>query len=513
MMIATPAMKLVARRRIAQMNAADPATAQRAVLQRLLRAAENTRFGRDHGFSNIKDVVDYQARVPLRVFEDFWSDYWSEPFPTLTDVSWPGTISYFANTSGTTTGITKYVPLSREMVSVVRKGGLDLIYFHFLNNPRSRLLGGKTLILGGSTSLEELAPRILAGDLSGVEAHAVPFWMRGHTSPPHKIAGLPNWEERIERTVETALTQEIRVLSGSPNWILVFIDKYARRFPDRAPRLAEMFPNLELIIHGGAAFPPYAARYAELLEGSHAETREMYGASEGPFAVADRGPGEGLRMILDGGVFFEFIPTEELGSDTPRRHWIDNVELGVEYALVLSTCSGSWSYVIGDTVRFVDLSPPRILVTGRTAQTLHAFGEHVITEELEDAVLGAATAIGARVAEYSVAPVPRDAAGGWQGHHYVVEFLDEVPNPDELARFTDIVDTRLRELNLDYADQRDDNVSLDLPRVDAAPAGTFYAWMKQRGHLGGQHKVPRVINDATLFASLRDLAAVRRVET
>lgn len=509
MLIASPVFRRAARRRRRRLDALDPATVQSSVLIDLVRRARTTRFGRDHALAEIEDVPGYQARVPLRRYEDFWVEYWAEAFPTLIDCTWPGAIPYFANTSGTTTGKSKFIPCSREMVPLIRRGGWDVVRFHLLNRPRSRLLGGRTLVLGGSTDLQQLAPGVLAGDLSGIETDALPFWMRPYVFPPREIALLSNWEDKIERMADLALGRNIRAISGSPNWILVFLDRLARRSGLERPRLVDLFPDLELIIHGGTDIQPYRARFDELLVGSRAETREIYAASESVIAVADRGPGEGLRLLLDGGTFFEFVPVDELGGAAPTRHWIATVEPGVDYAIILTTCSGAWAYVLGDTVRFVDTATPRILVTGRTSQKLSAFGEHVITEELEAAVAAAAAAIGATVVEYCVAPAARRRAGDWQGHHYIVEFREPVRDARRIEMFGARLDARLQALNFDYAEQRAGEVSLGAPRIDVVAPGTFFAWMKRRGQLGGQHKVPRVINDPALFTSLLDMIAER----
>jgi hypothetical protein len=261
------------------------------------------------------------------------------------------------------------------------------------------------------------------------------------------------------------------------------------------------YPRLELLVHGGIDFKPYAKRFSELLEGSRAELREVYAASEAFIAIADRDQGEGLRMIVDNGVFYEFVPTEELNASAPTRHWLATVETGIDYAVVLSTCAGAWGYILGDTVQFVEVDPPRIRVTGRTSYVLSAFGEHLIDAEIEEAVAVAANAIDAAVADYCVAPVyPKSGEKG--GHHYVIEFAGRLPGAKCVAAFRDALNGRLRALNADYKTQRAGDYGLQAPEVEAVPPGTFRAWMKSRGQLGGQHKVPRIINDAALFEKL-----------
>ena len=365
-------------------------------------------------------------------------------------------------------------------------------------------------MLGGSTDLREEAPGIYSGDLSGIEANEIPLWGRPYAFPPRELALLSNWEEKIDRIAPLSLKEDIRAISGTPNWLLVLIDKLGELCPEARHRVVDFYPRLELLIHGGMDFKPYAKRFSELLEGSHAELREVYPASEAFIAIADRGQGDGLRLIIDNGVFYEFVPLDELDAASPARHWIATVEPGIDYAIVLSSCAGAWGYILGDTVRFLETDPPRILVTGRTSYMLSAFGEHVIAAETEEAVAVAANAIDAAITDYCVAPVFPESAGSKGGHRYVVEFVEEPPEPRRLAAFRDALDDHLCILNEDYKEHRIDDYGLRAPEVEAITPGTFLGWMKRRGQLGGQHKVPRIINDDALFADLK--AFVSRIE-
>jgi len=502
MLAATPFLQVSAQWRVQQLKMLSPAIAQQAELARLLVKAADTKFGRDHDFRSIESVADFQKRIPLRRYQDFWNEYWKDSFPVLRDITWPGDIPYFALTSGTTTGVTKHIPVSRDMVRSNVKGALEILLNHLVSSPASSVLGGKFLVLGGSTDLTELAPGIRAGDLSGIEAVETPWWAKPYTLPPQEIALLSDWEEKIDRIARLALDQDIRSITGTPNWMLVFFDKLAELRPHRGPfRIADYFPNLQLVIYGGMDFKPYSKRFADALRGTNADYREAYAASEGFLACADRRPGEGMRLIVDSGIFFEFVPLEELDTPNPTRHWLANVETGVDYAVVLSTCAGVWGYVIGDTVRFVDVDPPRVLISGRTAYVLTAFGEHVIDFEMEEAIDGAAQAVGLRVAEYSVAAVfPEDGNRG--RHRYIVEFLDPQPTPKKAEKFLKEVDKRLAALNADYESMRDKGVSIADPEIVVVPPKTFMAWMKSRGKLGGQHKVPRIISDQEIAKQL-----------
>ncbi len=505
---ATPLLRLYAGRRSRRLAALEPAAAQGAQLMALLRRAAGTRFGRDHGFSAIHSVEDFQRAVPLRDYDAFWRDYWRRPFPRLDNVSWPGTIPFFALTSGTTSDRTKYIPVTQSMNLANRKAMLDLLVHHVANRPRTRLMGGRNFMLGGTTDLTVLGPGVEAGDLSGIAARTIPWWARRRAFPPLDVALITDWERKVEALIDGAIDADIRSIGGTPAWLLILFDRMAaRRGAARLP-LADFWPNLELLIHGGVHFGPYRAQFEELLAASRAEMREAYAASEGFIASADRGSGEGMRLNLDIGLFFEFVPVEELSRATPMRHWIGTAEPGVNYALALSTCAGAWSYLLGDTVRLVTREPPRVLVTGRTSYMLSAFGEHLIGEEIEEAASGAAAAINAKIADYSVGAVFPAGPGELGGHLFIVEFVGEMPAAAAIDTFATALDRTLSAKNNDYAWHRAGGFGMNAPLVLPMRAGGFAAWMKRRGRLGGQNKVPRIINDQALFEDLTKFARV-----
>jgi hypothetical protein len=506
MIDATPLLRLYARfraRRLARQNAA---AIQERTLRHLLRRAAATRFGRDHGFSGIDSRAAFQSAVPLRRYEDFWSSYWQPAFPNLIDISWPGRIPFFAESSGTSSGVTKFIPVTAEMIGSNRQAGLDLLAYHLRQRPRSRIFAGRNLLLGGSTALAERAPAVKSGDLSGIAAATVPGWARHFAYPPPDIARLTDWTEKMARLAEAAPQAGIRSISGTPSWLLLFFDELVRRHTEGGARLADFFPRLELLVHGGVNFAPYRARFAEWLEGSHAETREVYAASEGFVASADRGEGEGMRVNLDHGIFYEFVPVGEIDAPQPTRHWIGTIEIGIDYAPVLTTCAGLWAYIVGDVVRFVSRDPPRLLVTGRLSYTLSAFGEHLTGEEIEGAVTAAAQAIGAGVRDFSAGALYPERTGEIGGHLFIIEFERPVA-ADELVRFAETLDRDLMRRNLDYQAHRAGGFGLRPPEVIALRPGGFAEWMRRRGRLGSQNKVPRVIADPTLFADLRTFAA------
>ncbi len=511
---ATWMLRLYARRRLRELEAMEPQQTQRRVLSSLIRRGRRTQFGRDHGFSGAWSLDEYRSRVPLRDYDAFWQSYWQAPFPRLADCTWPGLIPWFAVSSGTATGTTKHIPVSREMHRSNVRAGADLLTHHLANRPQSRLFAGRVFMLGGSTGLVRQAPGVFSGDISGIEAAAMPGWARLRYFPPRELEGIADWQVKIDRFAERSLDTEISAVAGTPSWLLIFFERLIEIAGARrggvARRIADIYPALELLSHGGVAWAPYRDRFAALLEGSRAETREVYPASEGFFAIADRADGEGLRLRLDAGIFYEFIPVDQLDSAHPDCRWVGDVEPGVNYALAVTTCAGLWRYLVGDTVTVVERDPSRVLVSGRTSYMLSAFGEHVIGSEVEQAVAEAARAIGATVNDFSAGNVFPDETGTRGGHLYIVE-LGAAREANGLAaespaRFAAALDSTLCRLNDDYETHRAGGYGMDAPRVRFLPPGGFAAWMKSRGKLGGQNKVPRIVNDQALFAGLIQFA-------
>ncbi len=501
----TPVLKLYQRYRINQLNSMRAAATQQDQLLKLVKKAKDTQFGRDHGFHSINSVAEYQKRTPLRNYENFWDQYFAPNFPKLTDVTWPGTIPYLAVSSGTSKGTTKYLPLSREMMKSNQKAGLDLLVHHLTNKPKSKIFAGANFFLGGSCDLVEQAPGIFSGDLSGIVVETLPFWAKPRYFPPKELALIGDWEKKIEVFASELLKTPITSISGVPAWMLILFESMFKKknlAPDQA-HLQDLFPQLEMLTHGGVNFAPYYETFRKLISGSNIDLREVYPASEGFLAIGDRGYGEGLRLNLDHGLFYEFVPVEELDTPNPRRFWIDTVETGVNYAVVLTTCAGLWSYIIGDTVKFVDCKVPRVLVSGRVSYYLSAFGEHLIAEEIEDSIAQAAQSINNRVTDFSVGPQFPNSPSELGGHVYVVEF-DAPTSAEDVSKFALEVDQHLCRRNEDYQAHRSGGFGLKAPTILSAKNGFFASWMKSRGKLGGQNKVPRIINDQKLLSSLLD---------
>ncbi len=496
MIDATPLLRFYAHRRAGRLAAEDAVRAQQRQLLGLVRRASGTRFGRAHGFDRIAAVEAFQAQVPLRRYEDFWQDWWQPAFPCLDDETWPGRIPYFAASSGTTSGVTKYLPVSRPMLAANRRAALDILVHHLLARPASRVLAGRNFMLGGSTDLVRHSRGVHSGDLSGIAANEVPWWARRRYFPPPHLSLMDDWERKIRLLAPLSLAADVRSISGTPSWLLLFFARLAALRPNLPVRSTSWYPDLELCIHGGVNVTPYQAQFDAIFAGSRVDIREVYPASEGFIAIADRGGGEGLRLIVDNGLFLEFIPVEEADSPRPTRLWLSNVVCGVNYAVVLSSNAGLWAYLLGDTVRFVTLRPPRILITGRLAYTLSAFGEHLIAEELEAAVAAAAQTVSRQAGEYTVAAEYPDRSNPLGRHCFVVELAVD---DQHAQRFAEALDHSLAQQNADYRAHR---AGMRSPHVIAVQAGGFADWMQARGKAGGQNKVPRVISDQALFAAL-----------
>jgi hypothetical protein len=472
-----------ARRRVAALGRADAVRVQEKTLRMLVAKAKTTRFGRDHRFDAIDSVAAYQRAVPSRTYEELWNDYFRDHYPVFEDLTWPGRIPYLALTSGTTQGATKYIPVSRAMLASNEKAARTMVAFHMAGRPDSRLFQGRLFFLGGSSDLEKPAPGVEQGDLSGIVAKELSPLLRPYAFPPLDLALEPDWDRKLTLLAERSLREPITMVSGVPSWLLMLF----QRLLDLTGKssVAEVWPALELVVHGGVKFDPYRASFQEVLGSPRVRLQESYPCSEGFVAFGD--PRSGLlRLCYDHGLFFEFVPVDELGSERPTRHWLGTLETGVNYAIVVSTCAGLWAHVVGDTVRFESRTPPLLTFTGRTRYSLSAFGEHLISEEVEGAVAAACDATGALVRDWHVGPVFQ----GGMGHHlYVLEFLKD---PADLHAFREALDRDLSRRNADYRAHRAEGVGIPLPALLVVKPGALDAWMRARGKLGGQHKFPRM---------------------
>jgi hypothetical protein len=492
------------RRRGLERMSRDAIRLQEATLRAHVRTARDTEFGLAHGFASIRSVTDYQTRVPLRDYLALRAS-WDAARAGAWHVTWPGRPRIWVKTSGTTAG-DKVIPVTPAAYRAHRRGGWDALLMAAERVGGGTLLGGPMLMLGGSTALQETANGSLVGDLSGVMVRTLPPGLRSRYSPGPAIARIPDWETRIAEVAALVLRQDLRLLCGMPSWMLILLEHVARRqaATSRPDGLAALWPNLRAFVHGGVSLAPYRAVLEQRLD-RRLECVEVYSASEGFVAVQTERDG-GLTLMLDYGIFYEFVPVEDLGLAHPRRHTVADVELDRPYAVVLTTPAGIWSYLLGDTVRFTARDPLRLVITGRTRHFVNAFGENVIVEEVEQALLAAGRATGADVAEFTVAPRFPEPGEPRGGHDWLVEFRAA---PADLAAFAAEIDAALRGLNTDYRTKRAGDLGMQAPRVLALPAGTFHRWMQAAGKLGDQHKVPRVTNSRVVADAILAGAAER----
>jgi hypothetical protein len=493
-----------AHRRVRYLDRASAADAQQETLLQLIRFAQETHFGRQYDFARIRSVADYQRRVPLCDYETFWNSYWRPAYPDVHDITWPGSIPYFALSSGTTSGTTKHLPVSTAMLASNRRAALTSLAWFRAAHPKVPLFSGRLFFLGGSTDLRPagrsrergVRNQALEGDLSGIVTREASARLRPFVFPPQELALLSDWEQKLTLLAEQSVKLSITMVSGVPSWLLALFDRIKQITGKR--HIADIWPHLRLVIHGGTSFDPYRSLFRQVIGSDTVHFLETYPASEG-FIAAEDPRHEMLRLIPDHDLFFEFVPVDELGSIRPTRHTLAEIIPGVHYAVVLTTCAGLWSYQLGDTVCFESRDPPLLRFTGRTSQFLSAFGEHLIGEEVEGALSQAAVATGAAIADFHVGPVFPASTGGTGHHRYLVEFVQP---PHDARAFLRRIDESLCRINEDYRAHRGGDLTIRPPQMTTVPRGGFAAWMKSKGKLGGQHKVPRLDNTGRLTSEI-----------
>jgi hypothetical protein len=480
----------------------DPRMTQLEVFHSLVGAARFTEWGRKYDYDTIRDPNEFRRRVPLQDYADV------KPFVERLrkgeqNLLWPTDARWFAKSSGTTGERSKFIPVSREALEECHyKGGKDLIALHYQQFPDSKLFQGMSLVVGGSSSIEQLRPDAYSGDLSAIIIRNLPIWVEMRRTPVIETALLENWEEKIERMARETMREDVRCIAGVPSWTLVLLKRILEI--TGKSNILEVWPGLELFMHGGVSFRPYRAQFEALIPSPTMNYLESYNASEGYFGIQDRYGADDMLLMLDYGIFYEFMPMDQVGVAEPRTVLLDEVEAGVQYALVISTNAGLWRYMPGDTIRFTSVKPYRIQVSGRTRSFINAFGEELIVENADRGIEAACKATGAVVTEYTAAPVYMDAEAKG-GHEWLVEFDVE---PDAMDKFVAALDDSMRAENSDYDAKRRGDMALRPPVVHAAPRGTFHAWMKERGKLGGQNKVPRLSNDRSTIEPLLKHALV-----
>lgn len=476
-----------------------PFEVQREAFVKLIKKAAETEIGIQYDFNSITGIADFQQRVPVRTYEDF-KPYIDRVRQGEQNVLWPGETKWFAKSSGTTSDKSKFIPVSKESFEECHfRGGRDVLAIYCQNNPESKIFSGKGLTLGGSHKIDNYNSQSYYGDLSAILIENLPFWTEFIRTPSHEVALLERFEEKIERIANETIHENVTSLAGVPSWNLVMI-KYLLRHTGKS-HLLEIWPNLELFIHGGVSFIPYAEQYKSVVPSENMHYMDTYNASEGFFAIQDDPGNADMMLMLDYGIFYEFIPVEEMSKPNPSVLTVENVQKDRNYALVITTNSGLWRYLIGDTVRFTSLLPHKIIISGRTKHFINVFGEEVIVDNADKALRIACDHTGAQVSDYTAAPVYMSSEK--QGaHEWIIEF--SIP-PRDLEHFTKWLDDGLMSINSDYEAKRYKNLTLDRPIVHKAEPGTFYNWFNLKGKLGGQNKVPRLSNERKYLEELLEI--------
>ena len=466
----------------------QPEALQEAVLRHLLERGSNTEYGRNHLLSPKNSYEEFAKNVPINTYEELKRDI-DRMRHGEADVLWPGQVQWYAKSSGTTNDKSKFIPVSAEGLHDIHyQGGKDVVTFYLRNNPNSRLFDGKSLILGGSHSPNYNVDGSLVGDLSAILIENINPLVNLMRVPRKRTALLSDFEVKRDRIAQECLHKNITNISGVPSWMLSVLVRVMELSGKKY--LEEVWPNLEVFFHGGIAFTPYRSQYEQLITSSKMHYMETYNASEGFFGIQDDPTDRSMLLMLDYGVFYEFIPLEEVGRHDATVVPLEGVEIGRNYAMVITTSCGLWRYMIGDTVEFTSKRPYKFIITGRTKYFINAFGEELIMDNAEKGLAYACEKTGAQVLEYTAAPVYMDKNAKCR-HQWLIEFSKD---PDNLERFAQALDEKLQELNSDYEAKRSHNVTLQHLEVVKAKEGLFNDWLKQKGRLGGQHKVPRLSN-------------------
>jgi len=482
-----------------------PVEVQGELFRSLIDEAALTRFGIDHGFSSIKSVDDFKKAVPIRNYEAF-KPYIDMLRDGQQNIVWPSKLKWFAKSSGTTDARSKYIPVTTEALEQCHyKGGKDLLALYYNQKPDAKVYSGKHLVLGGSSKINPFNEEGYTGDLSAIIIRNLPVWVEIMRAPSRDIALMDNWEEKIEMIAQTTMNEDIHMMAGVPSWTLVLLKRILEL--KGADDIKQVWPNLELFWHGGVSFKPYREQFRKLIPSMQMNYVETYNASEGFFGIQDRLNSDDMLLMLDYGIYYEFMPMSEYGKQNPKTIGLKEVEIGPNYAIVISTNGGLWRYLVGDTIRFTSISPFRIQVSGRTRHFINAFGEELIVDNADEAIRNACIATRASVSDYTAAPIYMSEKSSG-AHQWLVEF-DHAP--DSLDRFIDVLDSTLKSLNTDYEAKRSFDFILKRPELQVAPAGTFYRWMREQNKLGGQHKVPRLSNERVFMDEL--LEQIERTPT
>ena len=472
---------------------------QQAVLQHLLKYGSRTAFGKEHDLAAVKNYEDFKKSVPIRDYEAF-IPYIDKIKNGEQNILWKGKPIYFAKTSGTTSGV-KYIPISKDSISNHIDGARNALLCYMAESGKTDFANGKMIFLSGSPELERVGG-IPTGRLSGIVNHFIPRYLRGNQLPSYETNCIEDWEVKLDKIVQETMHENMTLISGIPPWMQMYFDWLSER--SEGKKIKEIFPNLQVIVHGGVNFEPYKAKLVDSI-GGDVDLVETFPASEGFFAFQDIPGKEGLLLNTDAGIFYEFVPADEINNEHPARLSLADVKAGVNYALVVSTNAGLWAYNIGDTVRFISTDPYRLVVTGRVKHYISAFGEHVIAEEVEQAINSAAQEFNTRIIEFTVAPAI-EVSDGLPYHEWFIEF--ETP-PADTDKFAMAVNNYLKEKNIYYNDLITGNI-LQTLKIRVMKKNTFIEYMRSIGRLGGQNKVPRLSNDRKIADALAPWITVEK---
>ena len=495
MKLLSPAISSLARMRLWRIEGwkNNPLDAQREVLQDLVTSAQYTEFGRKYNFSKLFNVRAFKNAVPIHEYDDL-KPYIERMMQGEQNLLWNTPIYWFAKSSGTTSDKSKFIPISDESLQDSHfKAAKDVLTMYYQCNQESGLLTGKGLVIGGSHSVNPMNNEAQYGDLSAVLLQNTPFWGHWIRTPDLSIALMDEWESKIEKLAESTIKENVTSISGVPTWTLILFKRILEITGKKT--IAEVWPSLELYMHGGVSFVPYKEQFQKLI-GKKINYLDLYNASEGFFSADDATNENGMLLFVDHGIFMEFMPVSEYGKQDPQTIGLQDVELEKNYALVISTNCGLWRYLLGDTVQFTSLNPFRIKVSGRLKHYMNAFGEEVIVDNSDQAITVACEKTGAVVSDYTAAPVYfSETSNG--AHEWLIEFDKE---PASVEMFIEELDTALKNSNSDYEAKRHKNIALRLPILHSLKKGTFEEWLRSKGKLGGQHKVPRLSNERNYIA-------------
>lgn len=501
MKLLSPAISRLVRSRFSRIEnwINHPIAAQHEVFQDLVASAQYTEIGRRYGFEHLYTIKSFKEAVPIHEYEDL-KPYIERIMQGEQNLLWNTPITWFAKSSGTTSDKSKFIPVSEESLEESHfQGAKDVITLYYNLNPESDLLTGKGLVIGGSHQVSKVNEEAQYGDLSAVLMQNTPFYGHWLRTPELSIALLDEWETKIEKLAETTINENVTSISGVPTWTLVLIKRILEITGKQC--LKEVWPNLELYIHGGVSFTPYKEQFEKII-GAPISYIDLYNASEGFFAAQNDPDEEGMLLFLHHGIFYEFLPVEEHEKENRQTIQLDEVEIGKNYAVVISTNGGLWRYLIGDTIYFTSLSPYKIKVSGRLKHFINAFGEEVIVNNSDHAIAAACEKTGAIVNDYTAAPIYFSEQGNG-GHEWLIQFEKE---PSDLGLFTYELDNALKNVNSDYEAKRHKDIALRMPVVRPLRKGVFEEWLKSKGKLGGQHKVPRLSNDRKYIDEIKNIA-------